>query len=94
MYFLIIFVHGLYFFIIAGPNSDGVIRLFNGYNVSLHNTAGRVQVWYGGKWGSICRDSLFNYAAADVICNQLGWDGAADYSSAEYDGYIIIIITQ
>ena len=36
-----------------GPNSVGAIRLLNSGSTSLYNTAGCVQVWYGGRRGNI-----------------------------------------
>ena len=56
------------------PNitSDVVmVRLVNktGYEVDV---AGRVEVYYGGEWGSIC---VYNWDLVDaiVICRQLGY---------------------
>ena len=61
------------------------MRLLNGGSTSLYNTAGRVQVWYGGEWGNICDEESFGMNEADVICHQLGWSGASSYSRAEID---------
>ena len=61
------------------------MRLLNGGSTSLYNTAGRVQVWYGGEWGNICYDSSFDSYEADVICHQLGWNGASSYGRSQYD---------
>ena len=69
-----------------GPSSVGSMRLLNSGSTSLYNTAGRVQVWYGGQWGNICDDVSFNANEADVICHQLGWSGASSYSSGTSDG--------
>ena len=69
-----------------GPNSVGAIRLLNSGSTSLYNTAGRVQVWYGGQWGNIChRNAYFGYDEADVVCHQLGWSGSSSYSTGQYD---------
>ena len=55
-------------------------------NVSLYNTAGRVQVWYGGQWGNICdKHRYYYYDEADVVCHQLGWSGSSSYSTGQYD---------
>ena len=73
--------------IYIGPNSVGAIRLLNNGNTSLYNTAGRVQVWYGGHWGNICATKEhLAYNEANVICHQLGWSGASSsYSTGQYD---------
>ena len=76
---LIIYIH-------VGPSSVGAIRLLNSGSTSLYNTAGRVQVWYGGQWGNIChRNAYFGYDEADVVCHQLGWSGSSSYSTGQYD---------
>ena len=75
-----------------GPNSVGAIRLLNSGSTSLYNTAGRVQVWYGGQWGNICdRNTVFASGSveADVICHQLGWSGASTYSTGQYNRLVV-----
>ena len=71
-----------------GPNGIGAIRLLNSGSTSLYNTAGRVQVWYGGQWGNICDNHHylpFGYDEADVVCHQLGWSGSSSYSTGKND---------
>ncbi|XP_038073143.1 deleted in malignant brain tumors 1 protein-like [Patiria miniata] len=46
------------------------IRIVDG----LSDTAGRVEVLFNGKWGSICSDGWDN-ADASVVCRQLGYFG-------------------
>ena len=64
------------------------MRLLNDGSTSLYNTAGRVQVWYGGQWGNICDDFSFGSNEANVICHQLGWSGATSFYYAQYDRFV------
>lgn len=37
---------------------------------------GRVEVLYNGVWGRICEDESWTIRESDVVCRQLGYDGA------------------
>ena len=47
-------------------NETGAVRL-TGFSLDF---AGRVEVCYDGRWGTVCDDSATN-ATADVVCRQL-----------------------
>ena len=65
----------------------GTVRLYSNNSTSSSLTAGIVQIYYGNSagtntWGNICEDDSFGHNEADVICNQLGYNGASTYGKA------------
>ncbi len=41
-------------------------------------TTGRLEIYAGGQWGTVCDDS-FGQREADIACNQLGFSTATRY---------------
>lgn len=50
--------------------TDGDIRLEGG-----SDSAGRVEICRNSSFGSICDDGLWNDPEAQVVCNNLGFEG-------------------
>lgn len=62
-------------------SSDGAIRLVSGTSSSTTDpggTAGRLEMFYNGQWGTVC-SNVFDVTDADVVCNQLGYGRADRY---------------
>ncbi|XP_004639582.1 galectin-3-binding protein [Octodon degus] len=52
---------------------DGDMRLVNGTTAN----EGRVEIFYGGQWGTVC-DNLWDLADANVVCRALGFENATE----------------
>ncbi|XP_071381850.1 scavenger receptor cysteine-rich domain-containing group B protein [Centroberyx affinis] len=61
---------------------DGTIRLVAG----LDSCQGRVEIYYQGRWGTVCDDE-WTEKDAEVVCQQMGCGHAVSALSSSYFGY-------
>ena len=65
----------------ALPAGDGDLRLAGGPN----STAGRLEVYHSGRWGTIC-DRYFDSVSAGVACRQMGFKSPGIVKGGGYYG--------
>ena len=63
----------------------GDLRLVDNKNNHTDVSAGRLEVYVNGIWGTVCSER-FDFYDADVACRQLGYLGIATYSFASHLG--------
>jgi hypothetical protein len=68
---LIIIISALLLAACVSAQVDGSVRLVNGTN--YNSSVGRVEVYSGGSWYSVCADDSLCSNAATVVCRQLGY---------------------
>ena len=82
------FLYSIPFLPIPGSSSlastpyRGQVRLVNA-NLTLSMSSGRVEVFQGQEWGTVCNHAnQFTQAAADTVCRQLGYTEALAITDA------------
>lgn len=59
----------------------GDLRLVQGTVADSTFSAGRIETYINGEWGTVC-DDLFNQPDANVACTQLGFARATSYRTS------------
>lgn len=63
---------------------DGAVRLVTSSlpppTTDAGGDSGRLEIYSNGEWGTLCDDE-FDQTDADVVCQQLGYNGASSYGS-------------
>ena len=75
---------------LIGLQIEAVRLVTSSGSTSSSNTAGRLEVYYNGQWGTVCNDGFGSYNAR-TACLQLGFSSYINYGSVSSLGYIIAV---
>ena len=70
-----------------GQGSLGDVRLI-GANGLTRGMAGRVEVYFFGRWITVMKSLTVGQEEADVICRQLGYQNSVYYGSVGEFGWV------
>ena len=74
-------LHAQKFSVVINSNSGQLRLVARDGRTSPSLTAGRLEVYYNGQWGTVCDDE-FGVSEARIACNQLGFtQGYLHYTS-------------
>ena len=59
-------------------SGSGDLRLVQGSNTSSSFSAGRLEIFLNGQWGTVCDDG-FTFLDAHIACQQLGYAAVVQY---------------
>ena len=78
---MLIYIRQCTMMVLSVGIDDGQVRLVDG------NAAGegRVEIWYNSQWNTVC-DDYWDICDANVVCQQLGYRGAATAHQSAHFG--------
>ena len=77
----------------TAPRSGDLRLVRNGLS-STSYSSGRLEVYYSGRWGTVCDDG-WTTTNSDVACRQLGFAGAAtstSYRTSLFAGWVFTVV--
>ena len=67
-------------YIIVLHTGDAIRLVTKGEHTSPNLTAGRLEVYHNGQWGTVCNTAFYSVEAT-VACRQLGFSSYIDYET-------------